>query len=128
MKNINMIARILLGLIFLVDGLNGFLHFMPSQPINGSAGVFIGGLIGSGYFFQFLQICEIVAGLALLIDILVPLFLLFLAPITINIFLFHLFLERDGFILSTFLLLLHIYVLIVYMKYYRQLFTLKASV
>ena len=42
MKIITVIARFLLGFIFLVFGLNGFLHFIPSSPPSGTAGQFVG--------------------------------------------------------------------------------------
>lgn len=121
------IARVLLGLIFFVFGLNGFLNFMPMPPLNESAGVFIGGLVGSGYFFQFLKLCEVMAGLALISGYFVPLALTLLAPISINIFLFHLFLEPGGLIISIIIIVLMAYMAFNYKDYFRQLFTAKAD-
>jgi hypothetical protein len=48
-------ARLLLGAIFFVFGLNGFLHFIPQPPPTGLAAVFAGGLGASGYFFPLLK-------------------------------------------------------------------------
>ena len=47
MKITSVIARYLLGFIFLVFGLNGFLHFIPAEMPTGTAGQFIGALFVS---------------------------------------------------------------------------------
>ncbi len=82
-------ARLLLGLIFVVFGLNGFLNFVPLPPLEGNAAAFMGGLAAAGYFFPMLKITEIVVGIALLANRFVPLALVVLAPITVNIVAFH---------------------------------------
>jgi putative oxidoreductase len=122
-----MIARIFLGLIFFVFGMNGFLNFLPATTLNESAGVFIGGLVGSGYFFQFLKLCEVVAGVALITGFFVPLALTLLAPISINIFLFHLFLDTSGLPVSLAIISLLAFLAFTYKDYFKQLFTLKAD-
>jgi len=82
-------ARILLGLIFVVFGLNGFLGFIPLPPHEGAAAEFMGGLAAAGYFFPLLKGTEIAVGLALLSNRFTALALVVLAPITINILAFH---------------------------------------
>lgn len=88
-------ARILLGLIFFVFGLNGFLGFLPQPPLPEAAMPFIGGLAQSGYFFPFLKGVEVAASLLLLAGVFVPLALAVLAPIVVNIALFHLLLAPN---------------------------------
>ncbi len=88
-----MIARLLLGLVFTVFGLNGFLNFLPMPPLPEAAGAFMGALAATGYMFPVIKGFEVLAGLMLLANRFTPLALLFLAPIVVNIFLFHLFLE-----------------------------------
>jgi uncharacterized membrane protein YphA (DoxX/SURF4 family) len=83
------VARVLLGLIFFVFGLNGFLHFLPLPPMEGRAAEFMGGLAAAGYFFPMLKATEVVVGLSLLTNRFVPLALVVLAPITVNIVAFH---------------------------------------
>lgn len=85
-------GRILLGLPMVVFGLNGFLHFIPMEPMSGAAGAFMGGLAAAPYFFPLLKATEIVAGAMLLSGRFVPLALLLLAPILVQIFAFHAFL------------------------------------
>lgn len=82
-------ARVLLGLIFVVFGLNGFLGFIPLPPHEGAAAEFMGGLAAAGYFFPLLKGTEIAVGLALLANRFTALALVVLAPITVNIVAFH---------------------------------------
>ncbi len=89
-------ARIALGLVFTVFGLNGFVHFLPMSPPQGTAGVFMGGLAAAGYMFPLIKGTEVIAGLLLLSRRVPALALLLLAPIVVNIFLFHAFLAPSG--------------------------------
>ena len=82
-------ARLLLGLIFTVFGLNGFLQFIDIPPAEGAAGDFMGGLFASGYFFPLLAGTQVAVGLALLANRFAALALVVLAPITIHIVLYH---------------------------------------
>ena len=88
----------LLGSLFLVAGLNGFLDFLPrrSAPMPPQAAEFLAGLGGSGYLLPLLAATELVAGMLLIGNRWVPLALAFLAPVVVNIVLFHLFLVTSG--------------------------------
>lgn len=90
------VVRSLLGLIFTVFGLNGFLHFIPLPQHEGQALNFMMGLMAAPYFFPVLKGVEVITGLALLSGRFVPLALLILAPIVVNIFLFHTVLAPGG--------------------------------
>jgi putative oxidoreductase len=89
------IARFLLGLIFLVFGLNGFFHFIPAPPPTGVAGQFVGALFVS-HFLVVIFLLQIVGAILLLLNRYVPLALTLLAPIIINILLFHLLMAPSG--------------------------------
>ena len=102
-------ARILLGLVFFVFGLNGFLHFIPMPPPQGKAAQFMGGLAATGYLIPLLFGVQVIAGAALLVRRFVPLALILLAPIIVNIVLFHVFLEPSGLPLALFVLALEIF-------------------
>jgi putative oxidoreductase len=97
MKYVIIIARVLLGLLFLVFGLNGFFHFMGPMPeMQGQAGAFITALASSGYIYV-IAFLQVVGGLCLLLGArFVPLGLTLLGPVIVNIVLFHLFLEPSG--------------------------------
>ena len=95
MKITIVIARFLLGLIFLVFGLNGFLHFIPSPPPSGIAGQFAGALFVSNYLVV-VFLLQIVSAILLLLNRYVPLALTLLAPIIVNILLFHILMAPSG--------------------------------
>lgn len=90
------VARVILGLIFFVYGLNGFLQFLPPFQIEPRAAAFLRGLASSGYFFPMMAAMQTLAGAALLIRRFVPLALVLLAPVVVNIFAIHLFLAPSG--------------------------------
>src|SRR5262245_15875864 len=92
-KKAHTAARIILGLLFAVFGLNGFVGFMPQPPHAGGAGEFLGALAASGYMFPLVKGVELVTGILLLAGRYVPLALTLLAPVVVNIIAFHLFLE-----------------------------------
>ena len=89
MSKLVMVARILLGLVFTVFGLNGFFTFLPPPELPEAAVPFMTGLASTGYFFPLLKLVEVVAGVCLLAGLFVPLALILLAPIVINIAMFH---------------------------------------
>jgi uncharacterized membrane protein YphA (DoxX/SURF4 family) len=109
MRHLPTVARILLGLIFFVFGLNGFFHFIPQPPPPPAAGAFAGALFATGYFFPLLKTVETLSGLALLAGRFVPLALTLLAPIVVNIFFFHAFLHPGGIALALVVLVLEIF-------------------
>lgn len=94
MKKVTMIARILMGLMFVFAGVSFFL--MTPPPLEGAMGDFFKGLAGTGYFFYLLKGTEIVCGLMLITGFFVPLALVVLAPILLNIFLVHAFVDPKG--------------------------------
>lgn len=102
-------ARILLGLVFFVFGLNGFLHFIPMQPLGGAAAQFMGGLAASRYLLPLLFGTQTLAGLALLIGRFVPLALTALAPVIVNIVAFHVWLAPSGLVVALFVAALEIF-------------------
>ncbi len=89
-----LVARILLGLPFLVFSLNYFLHFMPNPPAppaGSHAAVFFGALIPSGYL-SVVKVLELIGSVLVLSGRLVPLGLVILTPIAVNILLYEFFL------------------------------------
>ena len=119
------VARVLLGLVFFVFGLNGFLNFLPQPPHEGVALTFLGGLAASGYFFPLLKGTEVLAGATLLSNRFVPLALVVLAPIVVNIFAFHAALDRSGLGLAVVLVALEIGLAWAHRKAYAPLFAAK---
>ena len=97
-RHLPTVARILMGLVFLVFGLNGFLHFIPQpqKPMAEGATALMGGMMKSGYMFPLIMGTQLVVGVLLLLNRFVPLALALIAPIIVNIIAFHLFLDPSG--------------------------------
>ena len=96
MKIATIIARILLGLLFFVFGLNHFLHFLPIPEFEGEHALnFIVAMNETGYF-TVVALLQIIGGALLLSGFYVPAGLVLLAPVAANILFFHLFLELSG--------------------------------
>jgi len=95
MKILIIIARSLLGLIFVVFGLNAFLNFISMPPPQGLAGDFVKALFVSHYIYV-VAVLQIAGGALCLLGRFVPLGLTLLGPVIVNILLFHLFLEPAG--------------------------------
>ncbi len=127
MKHAKTAARLLLGLLFVTFGLNFFLHFLPQPPSTEAMGKLMGAFFESGYLFQFIKVTEILMGLLLLANLFVPLALVILAPITLNIVAAHLFLDPAGIGAAALILVLHVFLGVQYMSYYRTMLTAKAQ-
>src|SRR5260370_18179129 len=96
MKIVTLIARILLGLIFVVFGLNGFLNFLSMGAMaTGLAGQFFGALVLSHYYWVVAAL-QITGGALLLANRFVPLALVLLGPVIVNIICYHVFLNPSG--------------------------------
>ena len=95
MKILIIIARSLLGLIFVVFGLNAFLNFISMPPPQGLAGDFVKALFVSHYIYV-VAVLQIAGGALCLLGRFVPLGLTLLGPVIVNILLFHIFLEPAG--------------------------------
>jgi len=95
MRTASGIARYLAGAIFLVFGLNGFLHFIPLPPPAGVAGQFMGALFISHYLTLVFGL-QVIAAALLLANRFVPLALAILAPVIVNILAFHALMAPSG--------------------------------
>ncbi|MEM0517393.1 MULTISPECIES: DoxX family membrane protein [Aequorivita] len=118
------ILRIILGLGLLFFGLSKLLHFkiMPTHIYTGEAAIFIDSLSNTGYILYVVGIFEIFIGALLLFNKWVPFALLLLAPITVNILLFHIFLDTPGLIAALVIVVLNVILIYKHWKVYRPLF------
>jgi putative oxidoreductase len=105
MRTASVIARYLAGVIFLVMGLNGFLNFIPFPPPGGIAAQFMGALYVSHYLWVIFAF-QLVAGLLLLVNRYVPLAVAMLAPVLVNILVFHALMAPSGLPLALFVAVL----------------------
>jgi uncharacterized membrane protein YphA (DoxX/SURF4 family) len=122
-------ARILMGLVFFVCGLDGFLHFLPQPtepPSEGAMSLAIA-LMKSGYLFPLIKGTEVTVGALLLANRLVPLALVLIAPVIVNIFAFHAFLAPSGLVLASVLVALELGLAWTHRSAYRPLFASRAQ-
>ena len=121
-------ARLLLGLIYFVFGLNGFLNFIPVPPtMPEGAMAFMGGMMAAPYFFPVLQGTEVICGALLLSGMWSPLALVILAPITIQIFLFHAVMTPglENLVMPIAMVALHLFAASAYKGIYKPLLARK---
>lgn len=124
MKITALISRILLGFLYLVFGLDYFLHFIPYQPLHtGAAGAFIAGLKGTGYFYPMQKVIQITCGLSLLFNRYPAFSAVVLFPISLNVLLFHTFLVPSGWLMGVTLVVPNLLLGYAYRKYYVGMFT-----
>jgi putative oxidoreductase len=122
MKTATLIARFLLGLTFVVFGLNGFLNFLSMGPMpSGLAGQFIGALAQSHYYWVIAAL-QVAGGLLLLVNRFVPLALVLLGPVIVNIILYHAFLNPSGAALAIVVVILWGIVFYSYRQYFSGIF------
>jgi putative oxidoreductase len=127
MKIVALIARLLLGLAFLVFGLNGFLNFLSMGPMpSGLAGQFVGALVLSHYFWVVAAL-QVAGGALLLVNRFVPLALVFLGPVIVNIILYHLFLNPAGIAPGIVVVVLWLIVFYAHRQYFSGIFVQRAS-
>ena len=127
MKIIALVARYLLGLAFLIFGLNGFLHFIPLPPPKSAlAGQYLGSLAASGYMVP-VFLLQVVPAVLLLAGWFVPLALVLLAPVLVNIVLFHGLMAPEGLPVPLFLSLLWLVVAYWHRAAFAGLFQARAS-
>ena len=122
MKHLPTVARVLLGLVFFVFGLNGFLHFLPTPSgMPDGAASFAKALAETGYMMSLVKGTEVVAGGLLLANRFVPLALALLAPVVVNIVAFHAMLAPSGIVLPLVVLGLEVFLAWTYRSTYQPM-------
>jgi putative oxidoreductase len=123
-KIATLIARILLGLIFTVFGLNVFLHFLPMTLPPGDAGAMMGLMVAHGWF-NFIGLLYVIAGVLLLIGRYVGIALTILGPIIVVILLFHITLLPRDIGMGLFAAMLEIFLIYAYRNHFGDIFSAK---
>ena len=95
MRVVVIMARILLGLMFVVFGLNPFLKFLPMPQLTGVWGQFLGALVVS-HFVWFVGAVQVISGALFLINRYVPLAIALSGPVIANILAYHLTMQLGG--------------------------------
>ncbi len=126
MRIATLVLRLLLGLVFLVFGLNGFLHFIPQPPMPPGDAATLSTVLAHSGWMTFVSLLEVIASLMLLAGRYVPLGLTLLAPILVNILLFHTTLLRgNGIAPGLVCTFVEVFLIYVYRRSFRSLFDSK---
>jgi uncharacterized membrane protein YphA (DoxX/SURF4 family) len=121
------IARVLLGLAFLIFGLNGFLNFMPA-PKNMPPDIMnVMGAVMKGGWMTVVSGAEVIAALMLLTNRFVPLALALLAPVIVGIITFHLAMAPATIGPGIVVLVLELYLAWAYRDAFRPMLAAKVS-
>jgi uncharacterized membrane protein YphA (DoxX/SURF4 family) len=123
------IARVLMGLVFLVFGLNGFWHFIPQPktPLPEGALAFFGALMKTGYMLPLVMGTQLLAGVLLLLNRFVPLALALITPIIVGIISFHIFLAPSGMAPGMVVAVLDLYLAWAYRGAFRPMLAMRAK-
>ncbi|NLN26123.1 MAG: DoxX protein [Bacteroidetes bacterium] len=118
------LLRVILGLVLLTFGLYKVLpfKFIPPPDFSQQASEFLSTLTASGYILFVLGLFEIFIGLLLLLRKWVPFALVLFAPISLNIFMFHLFLDNNGLLMASLIVLMNATLMYKYWRHYKILF------
>ena len=122
------LARILMGLAFVIFGLNGFLQFIPppKTAMPEGAMALTGAFVKSGYMFPFVMGTQLLVGILLLINRFVPLALVIIMPVLLHIIAFHIFLQPAGIVPGAVLMALELYLAWCYRRAYVPILTARA--
>lgn len=125
MKIGSIVIRILMGLLYAFASIAFFFKLVETPEVTGSVKVFNDGIAASVYLMPTVKAIELLCAVAFLSGRLVPLATVVIFPITLNIFLFHAFLEPSGLAIGTLLLIGNIFLAYYHRKKYQGLFSLK---
>jgi len=120
------VARVLMGLLFVMTGSNGFFHYlpMPNDMPEGAMALSMA-FVKSGYFMQLVMGTQLLVGLLLVVNRFVPLALALIAPVVVNIFAFHVFLAPAGIGMALFVAALEVYLAWSYRKVFTPMLSAK---
>lgn len=122
MKILTVIVRTLLGALFLFASISYFFDLIPQPDLSEPVRKFMEGVMATGYLMTLIKGTEVVGGLALISGMYAPLALVVLAPISLNIFLFHYFVDPKGMPVAIFVLVATLFLGYAYRDRYRPLF------
>ncbi|MGI4852969.1 MAG: hypothetical protein ACRYF4_02840 [Janthinobacterium lividum] len=122
MKYAVLIARILMGLIFLIFGINHIVPFLPPFPATGDAALF-GTILFTHKYFSVIGLVQVVGGLLLLVGRFVPLGLTLLGPVVVNILLYTVLLAHSNPGLALVLVLLEAFLIFAYRYAFAGIFS-----
>ena len=125
MKIAVIIVRVLMGLLFLFASIVVLFKLVPQPEQTGNVKIFMDGVNASGYLMPLIKITELLCGIAFVAGRFVPLATVVIAPIIVNIFFFHVFVDTSGLPVAVFLVLANIFLAYAYWDKFKPLLEAK---
>src|SRR5215203_6940613 len=125
MKTAVIIVRVLMGLLFIFAAVVVLFKIVPQPDLTGNVKIFIDGVNATGYLMTLIKITELACGIAFVTGRFVPLATVVIAPVIVNIFLFHAFVDTSGLAVAVFLVFANIFLAIVNRDKFKPLFEAK---
>jgi putative oxidoreductase len=127
MKIAMIIVRTLMGLLFIFASIVVLFNLFPppAEFPSEMARKFNEGIMATPYFMKLLKVTELLCGIAFITGRYVPLATVVIAPIIINIFLYHTFVDLSGLPVAIFLVLANVFVAYYYRDHYKGLLAAK---
>lgn len=121
-KKVVRTVQILFGLYLIFFGVIGYIVTLPAPTYNEAGSAFLGALFNTGYIFHFMSLIFVLSGLMFIFNKWSALGALLLVPITVNIALFHIFLDFMGWWMALIFVVLNVYLLVIHWHRYRPIF------
>ena len=125
MKIASIIVRTLMGLLLLFASIVFLFKLVPQPELTGAVKVFNDGMAASVYLMPLVKVIELLCGIAFIAGRFVPLAIVVIAPIVVNILLFHVFLGPEGLPVAIFLFLGNLFLAYVYRKNFEPLLAVR---
>lgn len=129
MKNQNLVStivRVIFGVMMVGSGIGMIvLGGFPIEYENATANQFMQAMVETGYFVLFLALVKIVCGIAFITNRFLPLALVIFMPVSINMVMFHIFLEPITGIGAYIVLAMNVYLMVKNIEAYRPLLKMK---
>lgn len=119
------IIRVLMGLLYIFASVVVLFNLFPQPEMTGREKVFSDGIAASGYLMTLIKLTELVCGLAFVSGFYVSLAAIVIAPITLNILLYHIFVAPAGLPVAIFLVFANVLVAYAHWDKYKPLFEAK---
>jgi len=125
MKTAVIIVRVLMGLLFIFAAVVVLFKIVPQPELTGNVKIFMDGVNATGYLMTLIKITELACGIAFVTGRYVPLATVVIAPVIVNIFLFHAFVDTSGLAVAVFLVFANIFLAIANRDKFKPLFEAK---
>lgn len=122
MKIATIIVRVLLGLLYIAASVVVLFNLVQQPELAGKQKLFMDGMNATGYMLKLIKITELVCGLAFVSGRFVPLAAVIIAPVSLNILLYHVFVDTSGMPVGIFVVLANVFLGYAYRDKFAPLF------